>query len=148
MAEREGFEPPIPFRVCRFSRPVPSTTRPPLRLLQFYYAGLILEHFNAIRFCIFNRLRAHIGNVQDRLFQPLTHPSAGRTFAYIIYDPLPKPLWSPWEHFPSFLAARNCCGQLGTLPCPWGGPLQTSPGPQEWGPSDRRQRFYLLVRQC
>src|SRR5258708_8598325 len=32
MAEREGFEPPLPFRVCRFSRPVPSTTRPPLRL--------------------------------------------------------------------------------------------------------------------
>jgi hypothetical protein len=31
MAEREGFEPPIPFQVCRFSRPEPSTTRPPLR---------------------------------------------------------------------------------------------------------------------
>ncbi len=38
MAEREGFEPPIPFQVCRFSRPVPSTTRPPLQLLQFYYS--------------------------------------------------------------------------------------------------------------
>jgi hypothetical protein len=32
LAEREGFEPPIPFRVCRFSRPVPSTARPPLRV--------------------------------------------------------------------------------------------------------------------
>jgi hypothetical protein len=31
MAEREGFEPPVPFRARRFSRPVPSTTRPPLR---------------------------------------------------------------------------------------------------------------------
>src|SRR5690242_1329365 len=31
MAEREGFEPPVPFRVRRFSRPEPSTTRPPLR---------------------------------------------------------------------------------------------------------------------
>src|SRR3982750_3649148 len=30
MAEREGFEPPIPVKVCRFSRPVPSTARPPL----------------------------------------------------------------------------------------------------------------------
>jgi hypothetical protein len=30
MAEREGFEPPKDFRPCRFSRPVPSTTRPPL----------------------------------------------------------------------------------------------------------------------
>src|SRR5271157_5953920 len=38
MAEREGFEPPIPFQVCRFSRPVPSTTRPPLQLLLFYYS--------------------------------------------------------------------------------------------------------------
>src|ERR1700689_2016483 len=45
LAEREGFEPPIPFRVCRFSRPVPSTTRPPLRLLQFYYRGRILRKF-------------------------------------------------------------------------------------------------------
>ena len=33
LAEREGFEPPIPFRVCRFSRPEPSTARPPLRSL-------------------------------------------------------------------------------------------------------------------
>ena len=31
MAESEGFEPPIPFQVCRFSRPEPSTTRPALR---------------------------------------------------------------------------------------------------------------------
>ena len=31
MAEREGFEPSIPLRVCRFSRPVLSTTQPPLR---------------------------------------------------------------------------------------------------------------------
>src|SRR5215475_8283838 len=36
MAEREGFEPPIPFRVCRFSRPVPSTTRPSLRICGSY----------------------------------------------------------------------------------------------------------------
>jgi hypothetical protein len=32
LAEREGFEPPIPAKVCRFSRPVPSTARPPLRI--------------------------------------------------------------------------------------------------------------------
>src|SRR5262245_3428496 len=40
MAEREGFEPPVPFRVQWFSRPPPSTARPSLRaqhpnLLQF-----------------------------------------------------------------------------------------------------------------
>src|SRR5262245_39919000 len=31
LAEGEGFEPPIPFRVQRFSRPPPSTARPSLR---------------------------------------------------------------------------------------------------------------------
>ena len=31
MAERAGFEPAIPLRIYRFSRPAPSTTRPPLR---------------------------------------------------------------------------------------------------------------------
>src|SRR5688572_6011287 len=31
VAEGEGFEPPIPFRVQRFSRPPPSTARPSLR---------------------------------------------------------------------------------------------------------------------
>src|SRR5262245_44037716 len=30
MAEGEGFEPPVPFRVQWFSRPPPSTTRPSL----------------------------------------------------------------------------------------------------------------------
>src|SRR6266700_1199040 len=43
LAEREGFEPPIPVKVCRFSRPVPSTARPPLRLLQFYYSPRMLH---------------------------------------------------------------------------------------------------------
>src|SRR6185369_3998800 len=32
LAEREGFEPPEPFRVQWFSRPPPSTTRPSLRV--------------------------------------------------------------------------------------------------------------------
>src|SRR5262249_34521339 len=31
LAEGEGFEPPVPFRVQWFSRPPPSTTRPSLR---------------------------------------------------------------------------------------------------------------------
>src|ERR1019366_1196056 len=31
MAESEGFEPPIPFQVCRLSRPEPSTPPPALR---------------------------------------------------------------------------------------------------------------------
>ena len=39
MAEREGFEPPVPFRVRRFSRPEPSTTRPPLRIVRDAHAA-------------------------------------------------------------------------------------------------------------
>jgi hypothetical protein len=35
LAEREGFEPPEPFRVQWFSRPPPSTTRPSLRPVDF-----------------------------------------------------------------------------------------------------------------
>jgi hypothetical protein len=41
LAEREGFEPPVPFRARRFSRPEPSTTRPPLRLVLFYYSFVV-----------------------------------------------------------------------------------------------------------
>ena len=33
MAEGEGFEPPKPVKVCRFSRPVQSTALPPLLIL-------------------------------------------------------------------------------------------------------------------
>lgn len=32
MAEDEGFEPPVPVKVQRFSRPPPSTARPILRI--------------------------------------------------------------------------------------------------------------------
>src|SRR5437764_8745623 len=32
LAEREGFEPPVPFRVHRFSRPTVSTAHTPLRV--------------------------------------------------------------------------------------------------------------------
>ena len=41
LAEREGFEPPIPFRVCALSRRVPSATRPSLRVRRgnFILAG-------------------------------------------------------------------------------------------------------------
>src|SRR6516165_7633523 len=36
LAEREGFEPPIPLRVCRISSAVLSTTQPPLRRADLY----------------------------------------------------------------------------------------------------------------
>src|SRR5262245_15252320 len=35
MADGEGFEPSRRLRVCRFSRPVPSTTRPPIHRNNF-----------------------------------------------------------------------------------------------------------------
>ena len=38
MAEGEGFEPPVHFRARRFSRPVHSTTLPPLRRNEFVIA--------------------------------------------------------------------------------------------------------------
>ena len=80
LAEREGFEPPVPFQVRRFSRPEPSTSRPPLRLLHFYYSrtdsGQLKQRplfcFQSI---ISKRPKSESG-FQDRLFQPLTHPSA------------------------------------------------------------------------
>jgi hypothetical protein len=47
LAEREGFEPPIPVKVCPLSRRIVSTTHAPLRavkirgLLPFYQERLI-----------------------------------------------------------------------------------------------------------
>jgi hypothetical protein len=79
MAEREGFEPPIPVKVCRFSRPVPSTARPPLRLLYSFttvprFAGIDTEP--ALLFPIYYKwVMARYSGFQDRPFQPLTHPS-------------------------------------------------------------------------
>ena len=37
LAEREGFEPPIPVKVCLLSRQVPSTTRPSLRKQSWHH---------------------------------------------------------------------------------------------------------------
>ena len=78
LAEREGFEPPIPVKVCRFSRPVPSTARPPLQLLLFYYSRQTVplegepDHLFPIEY---KRSRLQYSGFQDRPFQPLTHPS-------------------------------------------------------------------------
>ena len=78
MAEREGFEPPIPFQVCRFSRPEPSTTRPPLRI---YYSSFTTGrgYFtgkNGVSFLMQALQLWQTGlysGFQDRLFQP-AHP--------------------------------------------------------------------------
>ena len=39
-AEAGGFEPPVPLRILRFSRPVPSTTQPRLHLFFNFYFRL------------------------------------------------------------------------------------------------------------
>src|SRR5260370_33675374 len=56
MAEREGFEPPVRFPVLQFSRLAPSTPRPPLQLLQFYYSGQFLPGFRWTFPLVFNLL--------------------------------------------------------------------------------------------
>src|SRR3954471_7136296 len=43
MAEREGFEPPVPFRVQRFSRPPVSTTHAPLQHSFYAESGGLLQ---------------------------------------------------------------------------------------------------------
>ena len=61
-----------------FSRPEPSTTRPPLRILQFYYSPRISGppsrnsiHLNSI---VYKRAPEPV-QWFSRPFQPLTHPS-------------------------------------------------------------------------
>ena len=43
LAEGEGFEPPVPFRVQWFSRPPPSTTRPSLRVSGYGHCDSIYD---------------------------------------------------------------------------------------------------------
>jgi hypothetical protein len=43
MAEREGFEPPIPVKVCPLSRRIVSTTHAPLRAVKKSWSGDILS---------------------------------------------------------------------------------------------------------
>ena len=44
MAERLGFEPRKELPLCRFSRPVLSTTQPPLRKIYLYMRILVLSN--------------------------------------------------------------------------------------------------------
>jgi site-specific DNA recombinase len=48
LAEREGFEPSVPFPARRFSRPLPSTTRSPLRI-KSYYSRLLLTPTDVVQ---------------------------------------------------------------------------------------------------
>lgn len=44
LAEGEGFEPSVRFTARRFSRPVPSTARPPLRTSLLYQTFAVREN--------------------------------------------------------------------------------------------------------
>ena len=48
MAGGEGFEPPIDFHLCQFSRLVHSTTLPPARMQVAWFATLALVGFEAV----------------------------------------------------------------------------------------------------
>ncbi len=41
LAEREGFEPPIPVKVCPLSRRIVSTTHAPLRAVKFVVSNIL-----------------------------------------------------------------------------------------------------------
>ena len=44
LAEEEGFEPPVPLQVRRFSKPLPSATRPLLQRMEFTLQGTGAMH--------------------------------------------------------------------------------------------------------
>src|SRR5438874_1379237 len=52
MAEREGFEPPIPFRVYRFSRPTVSTAHTPLRMSLINSLPVVVEDCPLVFDCL------------------------------------------------------------------------------------------------
>jgi hypothetical protein len=60
VAESEGFEPPIPFQVCRFSRPMQSTALPTLRAPYHTRKGVVLtlDVFGAYRLVVASRMPA------------------------------------------------------------------------------------------
>jgi hypothetical protein len=66
LAEREGFEPSIRFPVFQFSRLAPSTTRPPLRLLQFYYSRQFFRRYTPVEVpeALFAKLREKFAEAQ------------------------------------------------------------------------------------
>src|SRR5579863_3594706 len=97
LAEREGFEPPVQFPVLQFSRLAPSTTRPPLQLLQFYYSANFFWGFEGLSPSVsldYTRPNFQYMGFQDRSHQPLGHLSSLYIFTIVwplrIGDPCPE----------------------------------------------------------
>ena len=76
MAEREGFEPSVGLTLRRFSKPVPSATRPPLRIGKFQWFQLLIDEQDGypqeqvaagLRFETFEDHRGNAQSVDDRL---------------------------------------------------------------------------------
>ncbi len=60
MAERKGFEPPLPFQVDLISNQAPSATRPPLQVLDITdKIGNFLNCFSAL-FAVWGTIGAHL----------------------------------------------------------------------------------------
>ena len=76
MAEREGFEPPVGFPLRRFSRPEPSTTRPPLRYYVFTTESPQLVDFlkrqTVFKTACFNRSHIPPREVGSPIVRPIT----------------------------------------------------------------------------
>lgn len=64
MADGVGFEPTKSLHPCRFSRPVPSTTRPPIRLLVNKLTHILPQNCqnSKPKLMQFKMIRANIGS--------------------------------------------------------------------------------------
>ena len=85
MAEREGFEPPIPVKVCLLSRQVPSTTRPSLRATSAYILILSGTLFASSR-------RAHL-NELSQAQRPRPGPGCDWLLHFIIWISSGPTVW-------------------------------------------------------
>lgn len=84
MADGVGFEPTKDLRPCRFSRPVPSTARPPIRFLAGFSSGITFAALT-LAFAARSRLRRRL----VKTLQPLGHPSAASWIPLARRRPMP-----------------------------------------------------------
>lgn len=82
MADREGFEPPIPLRVCRISSAVHSTTLPPVRgRLRSKRAGYYTRRSAK------TSLRSRAGRILSRAVFAASHSAGFATLSLDLCDP-------------------------------------------------------------
>jgi hypothetical protein len=95
VAESEGFEPPIPVKVCRFSRPVPSTTRPTLR------SGVALSITSFQQLRVDGCVLPEYANIESGPFAPrLPGPAVVTISLIVILSEVEGPRACPRRHKP------------------------------------------------